>query len=208
VDQNIFQQYKYAKGAAPGWTKRLPKGMRSWLVRLYWLRNDSRDFCAELIGRLPVHYLRLFLYRRLGIRIGKKTSIHRGCRFYAPSNVRIADHTIINRDVLLDGRSSLEIGKNVSISEGALILTLEHDPYSPDFTTRGAKVVIEDYVFVGARALILPGVTIGRGAVVAAGAVVTQAIPEYQIVGGVPARPIGQRSPDLRYSLDYQKFLG
>lgn len=182
--------------------------MRLWLVGLYWMRHDLRDFSAEMIGRLPGHKLRLFFYRRLGIRIGKKTSIHRGCRFYAPGNVCIADHTVINRDVLLDGRSSLEIGENVSISEGVLILTLEHDPNSPEFITRGAKVVIEDYVFIGARALILPGATIGHGAVVAAGAVVTEDVPEYQIVGGVPARPIGQRSPDLRYSLEYQKFLG
>jgi acetyltransferase-like isoleucine patch superfamily enzyme len=208
MDRNIFQQYEQAKGTAPGWTKRLPKGMRLWLVGLYWMRNDLQDFYAEVIGRMPGHNLRLYLYRGLGIRIGKKTSIHRGCRFYAPGNVCISDHTVINRDVLLDGRSHLEIGENVSVSEGVLILTLEHDPNSPEFTTRGGKVVIEDYVFIGARALILPGVTIGRGAVVAAGSVVTQTVPEYQIVGGVPAHPIGQRSPDLRYSLEYQKFLG
>jgi acetyltransferase-like isoleucine patch superfamily enzyme len=208
VDQGILQQYEHAKGTAPGWMKRLPKRLRLWLVKVYWLRNDLRDFCAEAIGRMPGHGLRVWLYRRLGIRIGQKTSVHRGCRFYAPRNVRIADHTIINRDVLLDGRSGLEIGENVSISEGAMILTLEHDPNSPEFAARGAQVVIGDYVFVGARAIILPGVTLGRGAVVAAGAVVRRDVLEYQIVGGVPARPIGQRSPDLRYRLDYQKFLG
>ncbi len=115
---------------------------------------------------------------------------------------------MINRDVLLDGRKGLRIGNNVSISEGAVILTLEHDPNSPDFANRGATVQIEDYVFVGARAIILPAVTVCRGAVVAAGAVVTHDVAPYTIVGGVPARPISERSRDLHYQLDYRKFLG
>jgi acetyltransferase-like isoleucine patch superfamily enzyme len=204
----VFHDYKKAKDLAPTWTKRLPKILREWLVKVYWLRNDLRDFIAESIGWLPGHSLRRWLYHWLGIQIGEKTSIHRGCRFYAPHNVRIADHTVINRDVLLDGRSGLEVGANVSISEGAMILTLEHDPNSPEFAARGAKVVIGDYVFIGARAIILPGATVGRGAVVAAGAIVTHEVAEYQIVGGVPARLIGQRNPDLRYNLDYRKFLG
>ena len=136
------------------------------------------------------------------------TSIHRNCRFYRPGGVSIGAHTVINRDVLLDGRSGLRIGDNVSISEGSQILTLEHDPNSPSFEWSGAPVIIGDRVFLGARAIILPGMTVGEGAVVAAGAVVTHDVPPYTIVGGVPARPIGERRRDLAYSLDYRKFLG
>jgi acetyltransferase-like isoleucine patch superfamily enzyme len=208
VDEGIFRQFEQTKGAAPGWVRRMPKGLRQSLVRIYWLRNDLRDFWAEAIGWAPSHHVRLFLYRLLGVRIGKKTSIHRGCRFYAPRGVTIGDHSVINRQVLLDGRSGLEVGQNVSISEGAMILTLEHDPNSPEFAARGGKVTIQDYCFVGARAIVLPGVTMGCGSGAAAGAVGTRDIPEYQIVGGVPARQIGQRSRDLRYSLNYRKFLG
>jgi maltose O-acetyltransferase len=177
--------------------------------RLYWLGYDTRDFLAEAVGWIPFHILRLVLWQHvLRIRIGSHTSIHRACRFYRPAGVRIGSHTIINRDVLLDGRMGLRIGDNVSISEGVAFFTLEHDPHSPDFANRGAPICIHDRVFVGARAMILSGVTVGEGAVVAAGAVVTCDVLPYTIIAGLPARPIGQRRQDLTYTFDYKKFLG
>ena len=188
---------------------RLPKPVKRLLNTLYWSAYDTRDYIAEAIGHVPAHSLRLALYRSLlRVRIGPGTSIHRRCRLYRPSHVIIGPNTVINRDVLLDGRMGLHIGANVSISEGAAIFTLEHDPNSPDFANRGTAVHIEDFVFVGARAIILPGVSVGRGAVVAAGAVVTNDVEPFTIVGGVPAQPIGTRSRDLEYTLDYRKFLG
>ena len=191
------------------WFRRVPRPVKRSLNWLYWLAYDVRDFGAEAIGWLPSHLLRLGLYRYLlRIRIGAHSSIHRGCRFYRPSGVQIGAHTVINRDVVLDGRQGLVIGDNVSISEGAAFFTLEHDPNSPTFENRGAPIRVGDRVFVGARAMVLPGVTIGEGAVVAAGAVVTRDVEPYRIVAGVPARPIGQRAPDLSYTLEYRKFLG
>jgi acetyltransferase-like isoleucine patch superfamily enzyme len=187
----------------------IPFRLRSLLTRLYWHWYDARDFIAEAVGWLPSHGLRLLLYRRLlRISIGQRTSIHRNCRFYRASGVSIGQHSIINRDVLMDGRMGLQIGDNVSVSEGAAIITLEHDPNSPAFETRGALVRIGNRVFVGARAILLPGVVIGEGAVIAAGAVVTHNVEPFAIVAGVPARPIGQRRQDLTYTLDYRKFLG
>lgn len=186
-----------------------PRMVKQSLLRAYWLGYDTRDFVAEITGHIPSHRLRRLIYRALlDVEIGTNSSVHRRCRFYQPGNVVIGRNTVINRDVLLDGRSGLKIGNNVSISEGCMLLTLEHDPNSPSFANRGGQVVLEDYVFVGARAIVLPDLTIGRGAVVAAGAVVTRDVEPYAIVGGVPARPIGERSRNLTYQLNYRKFLG
>lgn len=115
---------------------------------------------------------------------------------------------MVLRDVLLDGRRGLTIGDNVNVSEGVLVFSLHHDISSPDFAASGGPVIISDHVFIGARAIILPGVQIGRGAVVAAGAVVTRDVAPLSIVGGVPAREIGIRPDVLSYTLDYRKFLG
>lgn len=66
------------------------------------------------------------------------------------------------------------------------------------------KVVIDDYAWVSTNAMIMPGVTIGEGAVVAAGAVVTRNVEPYAIVGGVPAKKIGERNKDLDYTPNFK----
>jgi maltose O-acetyltransferase len=186
----------------------LPGPIKRALGKLYWLGYDTRDYLAEAVGWLPSNRLRRLLWRGLGVKIGQHTSVHRNCRFYRPDQVRVGDHCVILRDVLLDGRMGVEIDDNVNISEGVLIFSLHHDMRSPIFEASGGPVHIEDHVFIGARAVILPGVTIGRGAVVAAGAVVTKDVAPLSIVGGVPARAIGTRPDVLTYTLNYRKFLG
>lgn len=182
--------------------------MRQQAVKLLWMLNDSRDFCTEIVGAIPFHMLRPPLLRMMGMRIGSHSSIHRGFRSYRPSGVRVGNCTTIGRDVLLDGRMGITIGQNVSIAEQVMLLTLEHDPNSPWFESRGASIVIEDRVFIASRAILLPGVHVGFGAIVGAGAVVTHDVPAYTIVAGVPARSIGERTHDLQYTLNYRKFLG
>lgn len=187
---------------------RMPASIKRCLGYLYWLAYDTRDYLAEASGWLPSNRMRCLLWRGLGAHIGRCTSIHRNCRFYQPSGVRVGEHCVVLRDVLLDGRSGLSIGDNVNISEGVMILSLQHDVESPDWSAQGGPVTIGDYAFIGARAIILPGVQIGRGAVVAAGAVVTHDVAPLSIVGGVPARQIAIRPDVLTYTLNYRKFLG
>ena len=206
---SLIDKEQAAKVIPQGVRRHMPQWIKRALNSAYWLWYDAKDAMTEFTGWIPSHRLRVALYRHLWrVHIGASTSVHRNCRFYRPSGVQLGSHTVVNRDVLLDGRMGLVIGDNVSVSEGVAILTLEHDPNSPDFANRGAPVSIADRAFIGARAIILPGVTVGEGAVVAAGAVVTRDVPPYSIVGGVPAKPIGEHNRELSYTLDYRKFLG
>jgi maltose O-acetyltransferase len=157
----------------------------------------------HVVSHVPSFALRRLWYRRvLGARIGPGTGIHLGCYvwFYGPGQVRrdglsLGANTRINRACCLDARGSLRIGDNVSLSAEVAILTASHRVDDPAFGVELRPVVIEDHVWIGVRAVILPGVTLGRGSVVAAGAVVTRDVPPLAIVAGVPARPVGERDP-------------
>ncbi len=116
-----------------------------------------------------------------------------GARFYLPQNISIGEGTIIGDHVFLDGRAKLTIGKQVDMASQVMIYNSEHDLSDPKMKAIEEPVTIGDYVFIGPRAIILPGVKIGKGAVVAASAVVTKDVPEGAIVGGVPAKLIGER---------------
>jgi acetyltransferase-like isoleucine patch superfamily enzyme len=158
--------------------------------------------CLHVVGYFPSHHVRRFFYRWAGMKIGKGSTLHMGARFYNPENIRIGDDTIIGEGAVLDGRARLTIGNHVDTATEVMIYNCQHDVHSDDFHAVGAEVTIEDYVFIGPRAIILPGVTIGKGAVVAAGAVVTKDVEPFALVGGVPAKVIGERkNKDLHYRL-------
>lgn len=162
----------------------------------------------EWVGRFPSRTLRTaFLRIWLGA-LGSKTGVQMGCRIYNGRKVFVGTHSVVNHGCLLDGRRyTIRIGNNASIGPEAVILTLGHDPQSPDFSLRGGDVKIGDRVFIGYRAIILPAITIGEGAVVGAGAVVTKNVEPYTIVVGNPARVIGTRNRDLTYELDFRPPL-
>ena len=161
-------------------------------LKAIWLEFVT-GFLWWAVGEFPSHHLRRFFYRLSGMKIGTGSSLHMRIRTYDPQNIVIGEDTIIGEQTVLDGRAPLIIGNHVDIATGAMIYNSQHDIHDPHFTAMEAKNVIEDYVFIGPRAIILPGVTIGKGAVVAAGAVVTKDVPAGAVVGGVPAKQIGER---------------
>lgn len=164
------------------------------LNRIKWIWLDLVLFKLNIISAIiPFHSIRNFYFRICGVKIGKNSFIHMGVRFYYPAGVKIGEGTIIGDHAFLDGRAPLVIGNNVDIASQVLIYNSEHDLQSEGFDPIEEAVEIGDYVFIGPRAIILPGVKIGRGAVVAAGAVVTSNVKDFEIVGGVPAKPIGER---------------
>jgi len=165
-------------------------------------------FYNALVGRFPSRSLRRLYLRFYLMRFGSGTGVQLGCRFLNGRKVALGDRNVINFGCLFDGRVyPITVGSNVSIGPEASILTLGHDPQSPDFADRGGPVTIGNRVWIGYRAVVMPGVNIGEGAVVAACAVVTRDVPPFTIVGGNPAREIGTRTRDLRYALDFRPWL-
>ncbi|MCR4604165.1 MAG: acyltransferase [Prevotella sp.] len=175
--------------------------MKEKLKEIYYSWKLSLGYLIPAIIRhLPSHTLRKACYRMMGARIAPKVSMFASVDIRQPSLLTIGRGCSIGPRVLLDARKGLEIHDNVTIAYEAIIWTLHHDMNSKDFRGKGAPTVIDDYAWVCSRAIIMPGVKIGRGAVVASGAVVTKDVEPFTVVGGIPARKIGERKEkDLQY---------
>jgi acetyltransferase-like isoleucine patch superfamily enzyme len=161
----------------------------------------------HLINKIPFYFIRHLYYKKvMGLKMGKGSSIHLNC-FVFGNNIQIAERSTINRRCFLDGRGRIYIGNNVSVSPEVHLITEDHNYNSANFAGRSRDIVIDDYVWIGVRAIILPGVHIGKGAVVCAGAVVTKNIGEYEVVAGVPAVKIKERNRDLNYNPSWLPFF-
>ena len=170
--------------------------------RLYNYLADFGLFWLHSLCYIPSHHIRRFLLRSAGAKIGKGSSIHMGCRFFSLKELQIGQDSIIGYGVFLDGRDKIIIGNHVDIASDVMIYNSQHDITAEDFHPVLGSVEIGDYVFIGPRSIILPGVKIGKGAVVGAGAVVTKDVEEFTVVGGVPAEVIGERKlKDPHYKL-------
>lgn len=170
-------------------------GPRLFVVRLLnYVTN-------HVVAHIPSFTIRRLWYQHVvGIRFGPHSGVHLNCYvwFYGPGqvrrdNVRIGANCRINRRCTLDIRDGLDIGDNVSISAESLVLTTSGRVGGGRSRETRRPIVIEDHVWIGMRAIIMPGVRIGRGAVVAAGAVVTSDVAPLTVVFGSPARTVGTR---------------
>ena len=154
----------------PEETHRLPSAASSKLFIVRML-NFLTNY---VINRVPSYNVRHWWYRKvLGVRLGASSAIFLGCYiwFYGPgamrrNGLRIGDRCRINRNCCLDSRGSLTIGDDVSISPDVTILTASHLYNDRSFPVTHGPVVIEDDAWIGTRAMILPGVVVGRGAIV------------------------------------------
>lgn len=181
-------------------------------IRIYNILLEFEVLILHIVGLVPLHHFRRFMYRLGGIQIGAGSTIHMFARFYDPKSIKIGKDSIIGEGAVLDGRDNLTIGDHVDIASEVMIYNSQHNVHAEHFAADEglitAPVIIEDYVFIGPRAIILPGVRIGKGAVVGAGAVVTKNVDEFEIVGGVPAKVIGERKvKDLHYKLGRARWF-
>ncbi len=141
---------------------------------------------------LAFRFIRRILYQIAGFRIHRSASLH-DVRFFSFGKLSIGADSIVNRGCYLDNRRGISIGDRVVIAHDTKIYTLGHDINSLEFSTTGAGVRIEDYAVLFSNVLVMPGVTIGRGAVVLPGSVVVRDVEAMSIVGGNPAVRKGSR---------------
>ncbi len=147
--------------------------------------------------------LRLIATRLRKLNAGKHCVFSPGCRIMSPKHTTLGDNVFIGRDVLIStsasGRSPIRIGAGVMIAQRAMIIGGNHEysDRSRHIRSQGegkqGPIVLEEDVWIGAGAIVLTGVSIGKGAIISAGSVVTKSVAAYEIVGGVPARRIGER---------------
>lgn len=151
----------------------------------------------RLLPRYTAARLRSRLLRWAGFAIGHGTIIMGPVRLYGYGPIhrrlQIGQHCVINTDCFFDLNDCITIADHVSIGHEVMILTASHTMGTAEhragpLTT--APVAIESGAWIGARALLLPGITIGAGSVIAAGSVVTRDVLANTLVGGVPAKPI------------------
>lgn len=188
-------------GATP-----IKPGVAAYIKRMIWhYVYGYVRYLGIRTGMIPSMRIRLFIYRViLMVKIDKNAIVYYGAELRAATGLHIGEGSIIGDCARLDARFGIEIGKNVNLSTGVWIWTAQHDYNSPTFATEGkcGKVIIGDRAWIGSRVIVLPGVTIGEGAVVASGAIVTKDVEPYALVGGIPAKKIGERNRNLVYEFD------
>lgn len=143
-----------------------------------------------------------YCWRWRGVKLGNMASV--GCKkIYNPDRLTVGDNTYIG-EANIQLLAAVSIGQNVVINDGVTILTGSHAPGDPHFRHVLAPVVIGDYAWVATNAIILPGVTVGEGAIVGAGSVVAKDVPAHTVVVGNPARPV---KTERCRQLDYKPNL-
>ncbi|QTE71034.1 acyltransferase [Clostridiales bacterium FE2011] len=171
--------------------------------RVFKILNSIKWWVINvIICYIPGNCVRKFFYRLFGMKIGKGVYVYEGAHIRNPKGIVLENGVNIGPKVLLDGRKELYIKKNAVIAYEAIIWTLNHDYNDLYFCGKGAPVTIGEYAWICSRAIIMPGVKIGKCAVVASNAVVTKDVPDYAIVAGVPAKNIGYREEkDYQYGV-------
>ena len=168
--------------------------MKNFLSGLY-------HYLIEIVLWLPCHPFRRLVCMAIMKEFHWSSAIYRNVDLRSPYRICIGQNTTINKRCVIDGRGRVKIGSNVDIAQDTCIWTEQHDYNSPFYQSVDKEVVIDDYVWIASRATILPGVRIGRGAVIACGAIVTKDVPPLAIVAGVPAKIIGKRDNVMQYTL-------
>lgn len=162
--------------------------LKVWLKRIY-----------NIFGLMTLAYRRSY-YRALGIKSGPLTIFCRLDLNGSGKRLRVGDSSFIGDGVHFALHDEIQIGNFVCINSNVHFLSASHSLTDPLWRMKTGKIIVNDYAWIAYNAIILPGVTIGRGAVVGAGAVVSRDVPDFAVVAGNPARVVSSRCTNFEYS--------
>ncbi|MDR1377901.1 MAG: acyltransferase [Synergistaceae bacterium] len=149
-------------------------------------------FINYFVAYIPIWFIRKMFYRMLGMKIGKHSRIMMGTTVTIPWNIKIGENTYINEFSYIDGRGGVYIGNNCTLALYSMVITAAHSTTAPDFALVREPVVINDNVWISARAIVLNGCILGKGCILAANSTVKPhtVLKENTIYSGVPAKEV------------------
>lgn len=158
-------------------------------------------FGNAIWNKLPSRHLRKWFYQMLGAKIGKDCFPSRRVEILLPMGLELGERVAVGWFAELDARAGIKIGNDTNVSSHVKLITGSHDVDDKEYMADFKPIEIGHHCWIGTGAIVLQGVKIGDGAVVAAGAVVTKDIPADEVWGGVPAKKIKDRECNLTYKL-------
>ena len=165
------------------------RGRSKWTVQLWWIVQSTLFAWSPQV----LYSWRRFLLRSFGAKIGKGVLVRSTAKITYPWNIEIGDHSWVGDDNVLYSLGKITIGKNVALAHKVYLNTGGHDYKKSTFDIFSKPVVIEDECWLTNDVYIAPGVTIGRGTIVAARSSVLKDLPGGKICVGTPAKPIKDR---------------
>lgn len=170
------------------------RGASGFTILLWWFVQGTLFACSPQF----MYGWRRWLLRCFGCKVGSRAAVRSSAKIQYPWKVAIGRNAQIGDEVVLSSTGPIVIGDNVVISQRAFICAGTHDISTCRFQTLAVPITIDSEAWICAQAFIYPGVHVGRGAIVAAAAVLRDDIPPYQIFAGSPAVCVGDRRDKLR----------
>ncbi len=162
---------------------------RGFITRALWYRFSS----VFVNSRFPFSGFKVFLLRMFGAKIGSGCVVKPNVNIKYPWNLTVGNNTWIGENAWIDNLTSVVIGNNCCISQGGFLLSGNHDYTSPEFDLIVKPIVLEDGAWVGAKAVVCPGVTMKSHSILSVGSVATGDLDEWSIYQGNPAVKVRDR---------------
>lgn len=157
---------------------------RGFFIRMLWYFINVLIFKSYFF---PFYSLKSLLLKLFGAKIGRRLIIKPGVNIKYPWFLEVGDNVWIGEGVWIDNLAKIEIGNNVCLSQGSLILTGNHNYSRKSFDLIVEQVLLEDGVWIGAKSIVCPGVVCSLNSVLTAGSVASKNLEPFTVYTGVPA---------------------